>query len=247
MDGRVRWWIDEVVKSSLGVSSFIVPPIHGHKHLGKTSFFAVQSPRFFISGYCIKRSIQGSFDSFSSRFLTSRLSQENQYLASILSNTFVTCICHNISCALGKWSLHSRWNFISTFTELRVHGDEHWPTEVTSNTYFRDISSSSSLSRKVRNTATTANRGNWIGQIAESRMMHAKIKKLMHWYWYIIIRFCLQITELTSRAAGDGIFDIHVSDYSISNNTGVSISSSSTGGLEVTREWDSWESRGRSR
>ena len=45
------------------------------------------------------------------------------------------CICRNISCALGKWSLHSRWKFISTFTELHVHGDERWPTEVTSNTY----------------------------------------------------------------------------------------------------------------
>ena len=42
-------------------------------------------------------------------------------------------------CALGQWSLHSRWNFISTFTELHVRGDQRWPTEVTSNTYFRDV------------------------------------------------------------------------------------------------------------
>ena len=34
-------------------------------------------------------------------------------------------------------SLHSRWNFFSTFTELRVHGP--WPMEVTSNTYFRGV------------------------------------------------------------------------------------------------------------
>ena len=26
-----------------------------------------------------------------------------------------------------KTSLHSRWNFISTFTELRDHDDERWP------------------------------------------------------------------------------------------------------------------------
>ena len=62
-----------------------------------------------------------------------------QYVASILSNTFIKCICRSISCALGKWSLHSRWNFTSTFTELHVHGDERWPTEVTSNTYFRGV------------------------------------------------------------------------------------------------------------
>ena len=55
------------------------------------------------------------------------------------SNTFVECICRNISFAPGKWSLHSRWNFISTFTDLHVHGDERWPTEVTSNTYFRGV------------------------------------------------------------------------------------------------------------
>ena len=33
--------------------------------------------------------------------------------------------------------MHSRWNFISTFTELHVHGDERWLMEVTSSTYFR--------------------------------------------------------------------------------------------------------------
>ena len=41
---------------------------------------------------------------------TLKRSQETQYLASILSDTFVKCICRNISCALGKSSSHSRWN-----------------------------------------------------------------------------------------------------------------------------------------
>ena len=54
----------------------------------------------------------------------------------ILPDTFVKCICRNISCALGKCSLHSRWNVIPTFTEFRVHGDERWPMEVT---YFRSV------------------------------------------------------------------------------------------------------------
>ena len=68
---------------------------------------------------------------------TSKLRQEAQYLASILPNTFVKCIRRNISCAPGKWCLHASWNFTSTFTELHVHGDERWPMEVTTNTYFR--------------------------------------------------------------------------------------------------------------
>ena len=57
----------------------------------------------------------------------------------ILSDTFVECIYRSMSCALGKWSLHSRWNFISTSTEFHVHDDEHWLMEVTSNTYFRSV------------------------------------------------------------------------------------------------------------
>ena len=67
---------------------------------------------------------KASFDSSYSRlFKTSKLSQETQYLASILSDTFIKCICRSISCALGKWSLHSRWNLIST----ELHACERWP------------------------------------------------------------------------------------------------------------------------
>ena len=51
-------------------------------------------------------------------------------------DTFVKCIYCNISCAQEKWSLYSRWNSISTFTELHVHGDVRWPMEVTSNHVF---------------------------------------------------------------------------------------------------------------
>ena len=36
---------------------------------------------------------------------TSKLSQATQYLASMLSDTFIKCICRNISCALGKMEL----------------------------------------------------------------------------------------------------------------------------------------------
>ena len=49
-------------------------------------------------------------------------------------DTFVRRICRNISCARGTRYLHSRLNFIS-YT-CRTHGDELWPMEVTSNTYF---------------------------------------------------------------------------------------------------------------
>ena len=57
----------------------------------------------------------------------------------ILSDTFVKCICRNMNCGQGKWSLHSRWSFISTFTELHIHGDERWPMEVMSNACFRGV------------------------------------------------------------------------------------------------------------
>ena len=107
-------------------------------HRGNT-VFAVRSPRFRVSGYCTKWRIQASMIARIHACQTSKLCQETQYLASILSNAFVKCICRNIRCALGKWSLHSWWNFFSTFTEFRVHGDERWPTEVTSNTYFRGV------------------------------------------------------------------------------------------------------------
>ena len=35
-----------------------------------------------------------------------------------------TCICRNIGCALGKWSLHSRWNLSRLSLSLHVHGDQ---------------------------------------------------------------------------------------------------------------------------
>ena len=67
-------------------------------------------------------------------------SKETQYLASILSDTFVKRICRNKGCAPGKRSLQTRWNVISTFIDTHVHGDERWPImEVTSNTYFRGV------------------------------------------------------------------------------------------------------------
>ena len=47
----------------------------------------------------------------------------------------VRCICRNIYCAHGKQYLHSKWNFISTFTEFTCgHGDERWPTPTTRST-----------------------------------------------------------------------------------------------------------------
>ena len=67
-------------------------------------------------------------------------SKETQYLASILSDTFVKRICRDKGCAPGKRSLQTRWNVTSTFTDTHVHGDERWPImEVTSNTYFRGV------------------------------------------------------------------------------------------------------------
>ena len=49
-----------------------------------------------------------TFHSSSSRSLSGKLGQETQYLASILTNNFVQCICCNLNCAQGKRSLPSR-------------------------------------------------------------------------------------------------------------------------------------------
>ena len=69
---------------------------------------------------------KGSFQLVFTFVKRQNLAKKTRYLASILSDTFVKCNCRNMNCALGKWSLHSRWNFVSTFTELHVHGDERW-------------------------------------------------------------------------------------------------------------------------
>ena len=44
-----------------------------------------------------------------------------------------------------KIELALQVKFISTFSELHVHGDERWPTEVTSNAYFRGVTLRSAL------------------------------------------------------------------------------------------------------
>ena len=67
---------------------------------------------------------------------TSRLRQETQYLASILTDKLVQCIFRNTR----KTELALE---VSTFTEFTLgHGDDRWPTEVTSNTCFRAAVSS---------------------------------------------------------------------------------------------------------
>ena len=79
--------------------------------------------------------LEGSFHRSYSRLLNVKTSSRN----SIRSLDTFRCVpeftCRKISYAQETWSLHSRWNFISTLTEWHVYGGERWPTEVTSNTY----------------------------------------------------------------------------------------------------------------
>ena len=44
----------------------------------------------------------------------------NSILAPALTDKLVQYICRDKKCAQGKQSLHSRWDFISTFTEVTV-------------------------------------------------------------------------------------------------------------------------------
>ena len=98
-------------------------------------FSAVRSHRFWVSGHCTKWRFQVPvFIVLIHACWTSKLSQESQCLASILTDKFIKCIWRNIICAQVKRSLHSRWNFISTFTQLHVHGGERWPMELAAQT-----------------------------------------------------------------------------------------------------------------
>ena len=49
----------------------------------------------------------------------------------------VQCNCHSINCAQAQQSLHSRWNFISTFTEFTWPW--RWPTVMRSYPYLRGV------------------------------------------------------------------------------------------------------------
>ena len=70
-------------------------------------FSAARKPQFSVCGSAQNDKFEGYFHSSSSR----SLSVKTHYLASILTDTFVEGICRNVSCAQGKRSLHSRWNF----------------------------------------------------------------------------------------------------------------------------------------
>ena len=84
------------------------------------------------------------------------------------------------NCAQGKWSLHSRWNFISTFTELHVHGDERWPMQVTSKTYFCGVNKKSfccsPVNLAVRHKRTLFRVSDFL--VSESDIQHCAIVKL---------------------------------------------------------------------
>ena len=95
-------------------------------------FFAERSPRFWVSGYCTKWRIQDSFYTTNSRSITPKSSQETEYLASILSDTFVESICHDIGCALGKWIL----------TRGEIYLDFHW---VYTSTWWRTLTNGSDV------------------------------------------------------------------------------------------------------
>ena len=77
------------------------------------------------------------FHSSSSRSF--HVKTQRGYLASLLTDiNWPVSWLHfsHPNCTQEKRSLHSRWNFIPTLTELHGHGDDRWPTEVTSATYL---------------------------------------------------------------------------------------------------------------
>ena len=96
---------------------------------------AVWSPREWVSGYCTKWRLKGSFHSSYSRLLNVKTWPRNPILSlDTVSDTFVKCIFRNIRWAQGIWSWHSR-------------SEIHWvKTSMTTNqwkwlkyTYFRGV------------------------------------------------------------------------------------------------------------
>ena len=94
----------------------------GHRGI---RFPTVRSPRFHDSA---------QYDEFRAVFIArihvhSQVHrQETQHLACILTDRLVQYICRNINGALGKWSLHARWNFFSTIIEFSWPLWQRWPT-----------------------------------------------------------------------------------------------------------------------
>ena len=88
------------------------------------------TPWFGVSGYGTKWQIQGSFHSPSSYLLNTQdaAKQLNQYFLAASIRSLVSWLYSsthllycNLNCAQRKGGLHSRWNFISTFTASHSH------------------------------------------------------------------------------------------------------------------------------
>ena len=91
---------------------------HPNWHRANTLFSAVRSPRFWVSGYCTKWRIQGSFDSSSSRSLNVKTWPRNSIL-SIDTYRYVSSMHlpqHKL--CTTKTVLALEVNFFSTFTEF---------------------------------------------------------------------------------------------------------------------------------
>ena len=95
------------------------------RHRGNTLFY-----RAPITSILSKRSMRNMTNSvliFRGLICFSRLTQQPQYVGSIPVYRLAQCNINNMQ---EERSLHSRWNFCSSLTE--IHGDgERWPTGVT--------------------------------------------------------------------------------------------------------------------
>ena len=60
-------------------------------------------------------------------FESAIIAQHGEYKGSFhssYSRVLNVCICPDVNCAQGKWSLHSRWNFSPTFTSMATNADQ---------------------------------------------------------------------------------------------------------------------------
>ena len=87
----------------------------------------MRSPRFWVSGYCTKWGIQGSFDSSQVTFV------KKFNLGSILTDKLVRYVFSQHKLCTGRTE-HSRWNLISTFRRSLTNGsDVHMYSAVCTN------------------------------------------------------------------------------------------------------------------
>ena len=105
--GTLRLCIEHLAQLGSAIYVKLVFPVQSRHH-GNTLFLPCGHLDFELAVIAQNDEFKGDSIALLHGRQTSRLSPETQYLASILTDKLVKCICRNIDCAQGRQSLHSR-------------------------------------------------------------------------------------------------------------------------------------------